>query len=236
MRRDQRVWVLHGGVVVLARGRSCTAQPPSEDVCDYKDNDCDGLVDEGFRVGGSGAYVDYDNCGACGLSCEGAIPNAATTTCNPNGGSPRCEALTCAPGLFLANPLACVLPAVDQHCGFCQGQRLSEPGRQVHHDRRTAALRPRSCGASNVYETPEGVCPAGWTCLELGAGVKQCEPVSGSCTCLSSDAGTSRVCTRENTFGTCLGVETCDPMSGWTGCSAGEPGAELCNGGDDDCN
>jgi hypothetical protein len=41
----------------------------SEEVCDHDDNDCDGLVDEGF-VDTRGAYsLDQGNCGECGVSC-----------------------------------------------------------------------------------------------------------------------------------------------------------------------
>ncbi len=42
----------------------------ADDTCDYQDDDCDGLVDEGF-VDGGGRYTTLDHCGACGTACRG---------------------------------------------------------------------------------------------------------------------------------------------------------------------
>lgn len=42
---------------------ACSASPSAE-VCDSKDNDCDGAVDEGFSL-----LSDVNNCGSCGNKC-----------------------------------------------------------------------------------------------------------------------------------------------------------------------
>jgi hypothetical protein len=57
---------------------------PEEVSCDYRDNDCDGVVDEPFIDPGSGMYVNDENCGACNNSCVGRFPNA-TGYCEVQG-------------------------------------------------------------------------------------------------------------------------------------------------------
>ncbi|MBM4372483.1 MAG: hypothetical protein FJ098_12560, partial [Deltaproteobacteria bacterium] len=56
-----------------AQGFLCSATEPAAETCDYKDNDCDGESDEAFLA--DGKYATLEHCGACGQSCEGALPN-----------------------------------------------------------------------------------------------------------------------------------------------------------------
>ena len=63
--------VLDNGIVTRVDAGSCTT--PSAEVCDGRDNDCDGMVDEGFDL-----TSDPRNCGACGTACA---PANATGTC-----------------------------------------------------------------------------------------------------------------------------------------------------------
>jgi hypothetical protein len=43
----------------------CDGDPDAEEVCNDKDDDCDGMKDEGFD-----RMTDVDNCGACGRACD----------------------------------------------------------------------------------------------------------------------------------------------------------------------
>ncbi len=191
-------------------------------------------MDEDFRDG-SGAYVDDANCGTCGVSCSGAIPNA-TATCNIGpGGGPRCEVASCDPGYYLAGPLTC-LPATDNTCESCATDANCPTPGDMCLSLDGGTFCGRDCAAGNLHDTPEGYCPAGYTCAAVSGGGQQCVPDSGSCTCLAGDGGETRTCIRSNAVGTCYGTETCDPASGWTGCTARVPSEEICDAIDNDCN
>jgi hypothetical protein len=72
--------------------------------CDGFDNDCDGVVDEGFKSP-SGAYTDVEHCGDCKISCLAlAAPNAAPA-CDSDGAVPTC-AYECEAGWFDVNGLS----------------------------------------------------------------------------------------------------------------------------------
>jgi len=214
-------------------GWVCPAATPTGETCNFQDDDCDGQTDEDYRDG-SGRYVSNAHCGTCGVSCVGAIPNA-TATCVTSSGAPRCEVATCEPGYYEAGPLTC-LPATDNICTSCAtDSNCPTPGdRCLSLDGGTYC--GRDCSAGNVHGTPEGECPTGTTCEDLGGGIMQCAPTSGSCTCLADDGGKTRTCIESNGFGTCYGNETCDPSAGWLNCTARVPAVEVCDNVDNDCN
>ena len=222
-----------GGAFVCGgiAGWTCVAPTPAAETCNYQDDDCDGQVDEPFRVGGTGAYVGDLNCGTCGVSCDGAIP-FATAKCAPNGGKPRCEVASCEPGTWQSGALTC-LPAEASICLPClNDDNCPTPG-DLCVPFGDGGFCGRDCGPDNVYGAPEGQCPAGTACTAVGA-AKQCVPTTGSCTCLADNAGQTHTCFAQSAAGTCFGQETCGP-NGWGTCSAKTPVAETCNGKDDDC-
>jgi hypothetical protein len=64
-----------GSVLVCIPGKT-----PSLEVCDGKDNDCNGEADDDFHL-----ETDTENCGSCGNSCVGTLPHAFA----------KCEAGAC---------------------------------------------------------------------------------------------------------------------------------------------
>lgn len=86
--------------VCPAVARDENAQP---EVCDYTDNDCDGIVDNGF-VDADGVYDQIENCGQCGNNCNerfGGTPASMglSVTCEVSGTQAQC-ASECLPGFY----------------------------------------------------------------------------------------------------------------------------------------
>ncbi|MDW8362360.1 MAG: hypothetical protein RMK74_08160, partial [Myxococcales bacterium] len=104
-----------GGVVVCTSGGAadCDAVPgtPTGETCNYLDDDCNGVVDNGF-VDGMGRYTGDRHCGACGVDCTAiyALPGAFGT-CQLSGSGPRCV-MNCNPGRFNLNGIP------DDGCEF----------------------------------------------------------------------------------------------------------------------
>ncbi|HOW51207.1 MAG TPA: MopE-related protein [bacterium] len=83
----------------------------SENLCDYLDNDCDGVVDEGFLNAGTGKYDQNIACGNCQTNCITIYgkPNSYGT-CNATG-TPVCV-LNCDSGAYNLNQIP------DDGCEF----------------------------------------------------------------------------------------------------------------------
>ena len=88
--------------------------------------------------------------------------------------------------------------------------------------------------------TEDEECPNGYGCQQAqdvtGAALSQCMLNNAECVCTQwdIDAGAATNCTLENVWGICVGERVC-AADGLTPCDAEVPGAEVCNGQDDDC-
>ncbi len=74
--------------------RSTACLTPGTEVCDNLDNDCDGVVDEGYRNVTTGQYDQATACGNCSTDCTVVFARPhAQGQCDATG-SPRCV-MTC---------------------------------------------------------------------------------------------------------------------------------------------
>jgi hypothetical protein len=99
------------------------AEPAGEELCDDRDDDCDGRVDNGFDL-----QVDEDNCAFCGNSCSSPADECCNAQCTDLVGNlTHCGACnnTC-DGI---DPACCVdgvssctdLDDDEDNCGVCDG-------------------------------------------------------------------------------------------------------------------
>jgi len=210
-------------VCVGTQGLVCTAQTPEVEACDFRDNDCDGEIDEDFKDA-NGEFTLPEHCGTCNSDCSEKIANGTGTCEVVTGASPVCVVAACDPDYVELNRFQCALPP-DVSCLPCSDEDECFDGSCVPLDGQRVCVVP--CGDS-------GSCQDGYACKDVG-GEDRCVPVSGSCLCNPTTDGQVRTCVRNSVSGTCYGQETCDASAGWTGCSARTPGEEVCNGVDDDC-
>ncbi len=70
---------------------ACNKSNDGVEICDNVDNDCNGIIDDGFDL------TSNDNCGACGNEC--ALPNA-TSACQEVNGRYTCRIEKCDDNFF----------------------------------------------------------------------------------------------------------------------------------------
>ena len=201
-----------------------------EERCNLHDDDCDGLIDEGF-VSSDGVYRQVTNCGTCGIDCRGVFPTAQTVACDDSTDGPICRLVSCAPGSHLAGAGACE-PDVVSLCLPCESDTdcaLRMPNARCLDTASGARRCGTPCDASHA-------CPAGFGCTAgTEPGTSQCTPNSGFCGCTDSTMNVDLACLLHSPTDTheCAGVQHCGAM----GASACEPALmETCNHQDDDCN
>jgi len=229
---------------------SCSAPTPIDELCNSLDDDCDGDVDEDFKVGD--AFSSVSHCGQCGLDCAAALANlspaAGSVACEASAGGFSCVPKACADGYV---PFPTEAPAVclqlkasncqpctdDAECGLAGDKCVS-----VGVDDGTYCAQ--QCGADAPYAGcdgqtgVQGCCPAGFLCTDKGAGTPLCAPVTDSCQCSGDNTGLIRSCTETAGAQSCFGVQTCGPDGGgafkWGACDT-SANVEICDTVDNDC-
>jgi hypothetical protein len=203
--------------------------PPSTEICDNRDNDCDGQTDESFAGMGEAcdSATDADfcpngtwQCQCVGMSCQVACAGDANIIEVCDGNDNDCDGAT------------------DETFPR-DGQPCNESGENL-------------CDASTDPLVACGQCRAGiWQCVDGGevcSGVvipqtEVCDGWDNDCDSYTDeDPGNpaqtmTRVCGKDT--GVCtLGTETCLGADGaelWSACTGDAGTDEICNNLDDDC-
>jgi len=210
-------------------GYVCQAPEPAVEECDYLDNDCDEVVDEGF-VNDEGKYADYFHCGSCSVSCAMGFPNA-TAKCDASKAVPKCIVDSCDSGYYKLNDYQCI-PNTASLCEPCTTNEncLFEGAQCVTLTDGQFCAKPCEGDLD---------CPSGYACKTSGDSL-QCLPVTGSCTCTGDNLDLSKSCSAtwpeqplpDEPSITCYGFQFCT-QTGWTGCELPD---DECDGTDNDCN
>jgi hypothetical protein len=230
LRRWQRcvwLWLVWSSCVCLVacfREHAC-----GEELCDGTDNDCDGVIDEGYASDG-GVYLDVEHCGGCDIRCDEVLPSAQRTECVLMNDRPTCAISECpeersqqiAGTCVAAVSVACLPCSADEECA------LREPGARCIVD----ALRSMRCASAC---TDDAGCPEGFVCeIAAGTASRLCVPRSSACECSPEMVGARFACelSAPGAQQTCPGVRACTD-EGLAACAAALD--EACNERDDDC-
>ena len=196
----------------------------SAEICNGRDDDCDGKQDEDF-VDARGRYIQDVNCGRCGVSCDAVFSSARETSCDASEAIPICEIIACEAGFHLAGDGGCV-PDDYVLCLPCKAD--SECAARTPGARCLEVTDERRCGLPCSESSP---CPAPFAC---DAASGQCLPEKGLCACDRVDATFEVACITEGPASglSCAGLQVCTP-TGLSECTIAT--GESCNQADDNC-
>jgi hypothetical protein len=245
---------------VPANGCECAVDNGGVEACDGKDNDCDGLVDEGFDLDTS-----LEHCGACGRVCafEHAAASCARGACRLGG---------CAPGwvdLDKVSRNGCEYACTASGDEVCDGQDNDCDGEIDESDARVGGkcFPDAMTGCDPAAGTCKGICGLGtFSCL---SGALVCQgaalPKGETCNAIDDDCdgavdedfdlasdprscgACGKICALPNAINACAAgacaVRSCragfvdlDAVAD-NGCeyACTATGPEVCDGADNDC-
>ncbi len=225
-----------------------TAPEPETTETDLTGVDADTNADANETDGGVDLREPCAKPGAWGCDCQ-SDTECDSASCVPGPDGHRC-ALSCAQGCppgwrcasLTGNQEAITDLCIPVHAALCRPcetdadcEQGGDPSaRCIEH----ATGAGFYCGAHCDAMSP---CPTDYECVELAEedaiSTSQCAPTDGAqCACngLASDEEASTSCSLTNLHGSCWGTRTCGE-TGLSDCSAQTPGAEVCDGIDNNC-
>jgi len=153
-------------------GYICDAPEPEAEICDYKDNNCDKTVDEGYLDPESGMYLTDTDCGTCGNDCTLTLYPQAMSLCVVADEVPACT-MVCLEGwvdlnLDPADGCECEFisaedppDGVDQNCDGIDGDPanavfVSPGGNDLNPGTPEKPVRTISMGIQRCLEQSKG--------------------------------------------------------------------------------
>jgi hypothetical protein len=217
-----------------SNGCECEPSNGGTETCDGLDNDCNGIVDDGFDF-----QNDKDNCGTCNHRCSYPF---ATASCM-NG---TCQQGPCLDGFYdrTADP-GCETACTKTNNGveICDGLDNDCNG-MIDDNVQAATITCKGMGVC-AGTTPTCMGQSGWVCKYTSASYQDIEDTTKGCDGLDNDCDgkvdeafdIGKACT--------VGTGPCAGTGVWA-CNAQKtdhtcvgqmktPGTEVCNGKDDDC-
>lgn len=196
---------------------ACDAQASTPETCNGLDDDCNGVTDDSFLVGGF--YTHPEHCGSCGENCVGRFANGEGT-CGNLDGVPTCVVSGCHDGYEKVQPDLCA-PTGEGQCQACTSD-AGCPAWLTCTPLGSASFCVEPC-------TPDvTVCSPGYACAAVGDG-HTCLLAAGGCAGEGTPCETEATCVDLNpcTVGACLesactfGPSDCDDDNACTtdGCA-----------------
>ncbi|MBW1807114.1 MAG: hypothetical protein JRJ87_02895 [Deltaproteobacteria bacterium] len=236
----------------------CGANDPENEICNGRDDNCDGIIDDPF-VDQSGRYVDVAHCGGCGGDCEVLVPNLQrgpngeivpnAVTCLIRNSMPLCVPALCEPGFYPypeQAPVTCaeLISSACQACGHNADCRISSD-LCVNVGEDPGTFCAQSCDPASAYFGCTGqvgtqsCCPDQYIC-EMQFGGLFCLPQAGTCTCNAEKVGATRSCLLSGAGSQmCQGEQICSEIGpdvfAWQECEPSSIVVEVCDALDNNC-
>jgi hypothetical protein len=215
-----------GGGIVIEAGDACVPENNGVELCNGKDDDCDGEIDEDFD------WTSVFTCGTCETNCA-APPNLINPSCEPpavlDGSTPgTCKYEKCNPGFYDID--GDPLNGCEYDCPWNpDGTNTTDSGGDgcgrdddcdglVDEDLNTCT-DTENCGAcGKKCVLPHAIAK----CVSTATGSQQCTTTNTSCEIASCEAGW-------------YDVDKAPGNGCEYPCPVATPGPEICDGIDNDC-